>query len=349
MGASQQVYVDRFTSVARKVEIAKARLIFYAAFPRPVLEAIGISAIAAIAFYISNRSIDGSNVLPVLGAFSLGLLRLLPYVQQIFAQWSGMYHGQQMLADVMQAMNYFQPMGAKASVSDDAEPQISFTHEIQLNDVGFNYRDVAEPVLTGANLTITKGDFVGIVGQTGSGKSTLVDILMGLLPPVQGSLKIDGRVVDSNNRHRWREKVAHVPQRVYLSEGSIESNIAFAVPEDLIDHGKVKQCATNAQIDGYIESLPQGYQTEVGENGVRLSGGQRQRLGIARALYLQCEVMVFDEATNAVDADTEKGILSALKNLDENITIISIAHNDEAVRHCDHVYQVVNGKITRLE
>jgi len=349
MGSSQRVFAEHFTSAAEKVEIAKARLVFYAAFPRPVLEAIGISAIAAIAYYINRGSIDGRSVLPVLGAFSLGLLRLLPYLQKIFSQWSAMYHGQQMLVEVMQAINMDDKPQLSLTTETSKVMALSFEEEIKLDNVGFNYRDVTEPVLQGASIEIKKGEFVGIVGQTGSGKSTLVDIIMGLLPPTQGQLKVDGQVIDDMSRGLWRQKVTHVPQRIYLSEGSIMSNIAFSVPEDEIDIARVKQCAARAHVDAYIESLALSYRTNVGENGVRLSGGQRQRIGIARALYAQCEVMVFDEATNAVDAQTEKAIINELKNIGDNITVISVAHNDEAVRHCDHIYQVGDGVITRAE
>lgn len=348
MGSVQPVFIKNFTAVTQKVEVARARLIFYAALPRPVLEAIGISTIAVIAYYISQGSIDGDSVLPILGAFSLGLLRLLPYIQKIFAQWAGMYHGHQMLIDVMHAMNDFKEPIVNSEIDVREIDSVLFDKEIRMENIQFRYRDTDKPVLKNANLIIKKGEFVGVVGLTGSGKSTLVDILMGLLPPTEGCLSVDGVAITELNREAWRMRVAHVPQRVYLSEGSILSNIAFAVPEDQVDMERVKRSAKSAHIDDFIRSMPLQYQTNVGENGARLSGGQRQRLGIARALYARCDVLVFDEATNAVDKKTEKAIISELKILAQDVTVISVAHNEVAVSQCDHIFQVIDGSVTRI-
>lgn len=345
MGSSQSVYVDRFETVAEKVETGKARLVFYSGFPRPILEAFGISAIAAITYFVNKGSTTDTHLLPMLGAFSLGLLRLLPYIQQIFAQWSKMYHAQPMFNDVVRAMNNFEPIdNHTVSLSTEQTAAVSFDSRIKLDNADFNYLHGDLPVLKQINLTINKGDYVGIVGPTGSGKSTLVDLLMGLLTPTQGALLVDGVVIDESNRHQWRRKVAHVPQRVYLADGTIEENIAFAVADDQINQARVCKSAERAHISEYIESLPDKYQTRVGENGVRLSGGQRQRLGIARALYAQCEVLVFDEATNALDKDTEQAIINELLNLSEYMTIIAIAHNNEAVKHCRQIVRVADGQ-----
>lgn len=344
MAGSQEVFVQRLGELAQKTETATARLNFYNAFPRPLLEAIGITTIALIAWVSFSGVFTFDNLLPMLGVFTLGMLRLLPYIQAIFGQWTKIFNGQQILAEFITEMDNF-VMTGEPVLKLARQLEMDYRHSIELVDVGFSYQGTHGPVLTGLNLTINKGEFIGIVGPTGSGKSTVVDILMGLLPPTRGTVLIDGAPLHDANRAAWRRRVAHVPQKIFLTQGTMAENIAFSVQDDQMDWERIHRCAAQAHIDEYIRTLPEGYDTRVGEDGTRLSGGQRQRIGIARALYSHCDVLVFDEATNALDAATEKAVLAGILQLEHEYTIIMVAHNLQAVEHCHRKLVVENGNV----
>jgi len=190
------------------------------------------------------------------------------------------------------------------------------------------------------NLSLKKGSRIGFIGVTGSGKSTLIDIIMGLLPTTNGNLAIDQQLIDNQNRRAWQAHIAHVPQNIYLSDSSISENIAFGVSKDKIDHQRVKKAAQQAQIAELIEGWKDGYQTFVGERGIRLSGGQRQRIGIARALYKKADILIFDEATSALDNETEREVMAAIEELGEEITVLIIAHRLTTLKECDKIVKL---------
>ena len=189
---------------------------------------------------------------------------------------------------------------------------------------------------------------MGFIGETGSGKSTVLDIVMGLLIPTHGSLVIDGVPIDNSNLKQWQKHIAHVPQNIFLADGSIEENIAFGSPNNKIDFNRVREAAKQAQINDSIESLPNGYKTLIGERGVRLSGGQRQRIGIARAIYKKADVIIFDEATSALDSETENAVMEAIDNLSKELTILIIAHRLETLKNCSLIVEIGNGGIKRI-
>jgi ATP-binding cassette subfamily B protein len=211
--------------------------------------------------------------------------------------------------------------------------------------VRFRYAPDAPWVLDDFNLTIRKGARVGLVGSTGSGKSTALDLLMGLLMPTQGELLVDGEPIVGERIRAWQNTIAHVPQSIFLSDASLCENIAFGVPRNAIDLERVKQAARRAQIAEFIESRREGYEARVGERGIRLSGGQRQRIGIARALYKQASVLVFDEATSALDNATEQSVMNAIGGLDRDLTILLIAHRMSTVRRCDCIVELGAGRV----
>ena len=198
------------------------------------------------------------------------------------------------------------------------------------------------------DLIITKGSRVGFIGITGSGKSTLLDVIMGLLSPTNGHLEVDRERITIKNQRSWHSHIAHVPQTIFLSDGTIMENIAFGVPKHLIDHQRVMQSARQAQIAQSIESWPNGYQTMVGERGIRLSGGQRQRIGIARALYKQADVIILDEATSALDNETEEAVMDAIDNLSADLTILIIAHRITTLRNCSQIIKLNHGRIESI-
>ena len=233
---------------------------------------------------------------------------------------------------------------AQADLADSPAP-LPLEQEIRLQGVSFRYSPDGPWVLRDLDLRIGCGERIGIVGETGSGKSTLVDLLMGLLEPSAGTVLVDGATLEGSRLRAWRASIAHVPQSIFLADASIAENIAFGVPKAQIDQQRLERAAQQAQIAGFITSLPQGYATAVGERGVRLSGGQRQRIGIARALYKQAAVLVLDEATSALDQVTESEVMEAIHALSPNLTIVMIAHRMATLENCDKLVRIKRGAL----
>jgi len=231
-------------------------------------------------------------------------------------------------------------------VDRPASKPLSFSRQISIKQLSFRYSPQMPWVLRNLDITITKGSCIGLIGTTGSGKSTLLDIIMGLLQPTEGIISIDDYSIKGNSRP-WQAHIAHVPQTIFLSDSTIEENIAFGVPKSQIDHARVRLAAKKAQISEIIETWPKKYETFVGEQGVRLSGGQRQRIGIARALYKQADVIIFDEATSALDNETEQAVMQSIDDLNADLTIIIIAHRLTTLKNCTHIVELANGCIKR--
>ena len=222
-----------------------------------------------------------------------------------------------------------------------------FEREIHFDHVSFRYSAASTLVINQLELTIRRGQRLGIVGKSGGGKSTFLDLLMGLLSATAGSIKIDGVELTGALQVAWRARIAHVPQHIFLADTSIAENIAFAVNPEEIDYERVQRVAHEAQIGTVIESWPEQYHTKIGERGIRLSGGQRQRIGIARALYKRAEVIVFDEATSALDNETEHAVIEAIQSLEKKLTVIMVAHRLSTLRFCDEIIELQDGKIAR--
>jgi ATP-binding cassette subfamily B protein len=217
-----------------------------------------------------------------------------------------------------------------------------------LEQVVFRYAPDAPLVLQNLNLTIPKGSRVGFVGSTGSGKSTLIDIIMALLDPIEGSLMVDDVPINSNNSRSWQSHIAHVPQTIFLADSTIAENIALGIMSRNVDLERVRKAAQQAQIADIIESWDKKYDTIVGERGIRLSGGQRQRIGIARALYKQADVIVFDEATSALDNDTERTVMKAINSISKEITLLIIAHRLTTLKDCDQIIELSDGQVSKV-
>ncbi len=277
----------------------------------------------------------------VSGALALGAQRLLPTLQQIYYTWANIVGNHASLADTIALLD--QPLPVE--LLQPIPAPLPFQDAIRFDAVRFRYTGDGPWVLDGLNLTIPKGARVGFVGSTGSGKSTTLDLLMGLLMPTEGELLVDGQLISGNRLRAWQQTIAHVPQSIYLADTTLAENIAFGVPPDTIDLDRVQRAARQAQIADFIESRPEGYQAYVGERGIRLSGGQRQRIGIARALYKQASVLVFDEATSALDNATEQSVMDAIEGLSSDLTILLIAHRLSTVRRCDTIVELEHGRV----
>jgi ATP-binding cassette subfamily B protein len=339
---TQEVFSEIYRVSDRRVRTAQGRQILLAGSPRFVVEGFGMIAIAILAVVASHGGAD-TSVVPVLGALALGAQRLLPIVQQMYSAIVTVRSSEGSLWDSLELLEQPFPEGT----GESAEP-IPFARSIELRDVSFRYAPNLPSALEGVRLTVARGERIGIFGPTGGGKSTLLDIIMGLLSPTTGAVVIDGLVLDEHSMRGWQRHVAHVPQSIYLSDASVAENIAFGQPRADIDMARVREAARIAQLLPVIEKLPQGFDTHVGERGVRLSGGQRQRLGIARALYKRADVIVFDEATSALDTQTEEELMTAISGLSHDLTIIMVAHRLTTLRECDRLVEIAGGRVARV-
>ncbi|MCX5576718.1 ABC transporter ATP-binding protein [Kaistia terrae] len=326
---SQEVFIQRFEEVEARLRTAQATNNFLAQTPRFIVEGLGVVLIAGLALLLSFR--DGGLIaaIPLLGALALGAQRLVPLMQQIYSGWAMALTNGTMLHDILDILRL--PNAPQFEAPRDGD-KLPFGREIVLECVGFRYPSAGRPALENVSLTIPKGARVGIVGKTGSGKSTLMDLVLGLLSPSQGRILVDGVQIIDPNRIAWQAQIAHVPQAIYLADATVAENIAFGVPKHAIDRARVESAARQAELMDVIKRLPEGFDTFVGERGIRLSGGQRQRIGIARALYKQATVLVFDEATSALDNETEDGIMQSIARIGDDITVFIIAHRLNTIR-----------------
>jgi ATP-binding cassette subfamily B protein len=337
---SHEVFERRLMALQREARRLRTLSNFIQAGPRFVVESAGIALIALLSIHFSRQPGGIVAAIPVLGALALGAQRLLPLVQAIYLGWTSYSVNCKHLADVLKLMRV--PVRANGSRGTAAERPFS---QLELRRLCFKYGKCASTLaLKDIDLVIARGERIGLIGKTGSGKSTLADVLMGLLLPTSGEMRIDGVVVDEATVAGWQAQIAHVPQAIFLADDTIAANIAFGV-EGEPDNERVRQAAERANLRGFIEQLPEGVMTRVGERGVRLSGGQRQRIGIARALYKKATLLVLDEATSAVDHETEAAIMESVASLDRDLTIILIAHRLTTLAGCDVVYRLDGGSI----
>jgi ABC-type multidrug transport system fused ATPase/permease subunit len=341
LDGSQSVYCDIYRKADIPLRRAQGNNIFIGGSPRYIMEALGMSLIAVLAYSFNGQSGGIVSVLPVLGALALGAQRLLPALQTIYSAWTSIAGAHASLDDTIELLE--QPVLEEA-LQPGLVPLL-LQRDIRFKDVSFRYADNGPWVLEGIDLAIPKGSRVGFVGNTGGGKSTALDLLMGLLLPTKGALLLDDQHLKGDRLRSWQRSIAHVPQSIYLADASIAENIAFGVAPQDIDLDRVKEAAQQAQIGDFIENRLEGYQATVGEQGIRLSGGQRQRLGIARALYKRASVLVFDEATSALDNATEQSVMEAIKGLSGDLTILLIAHRLSTIKHCDIVVELDQGRI----
>ncbi len=333
---SQQFYCNIYRNSEVPLRRAAANNIFINQSPRHIMDIIGITLIASVAYMMTRGDGDINIIVPILGAFALGAQRLLPALQQIYSSFSTIRGSEASLKDVLILLNQKIPEYINKHVSSE----FSFEKEILLENVRFRHTKNSPWILKNINLLFYKGTKIGFVGETGSGKSTLIDIVMGLLSPTEGNLVIDGYKVNDQNIRQWQSRIAHVPQNIFLSDNTIEENIAFGIPKEEVDLGRVKVAAEQAQISELIDGWKDGYQTHIGERGTRLSGGQKQRIGIARALYKKADVLILDEATSALDNTTEHLVMEAIESLNRNVTVFIIAHRLTTLRSCDRIITI---------
>ena len=336
---SQPIFAAKFAAIDGRFRRAQAANQFMAVVPRYTIESGSIILLAVTAIVVSTRPGGIVAALQMLGALALGAQRLLPMIQQLYQGWTQIAGARGAMADIAALLDADRDRDGSGVAVAPLSRDVTFTA------VAFRYSGGSQDVLRCVDLVIPRGARIGLVGRSGSGKSTFVDLLMGLLIPTGGEIRVDGLTLNADALASWQAQIAHVPQAIFLTDGSIAANIAFGREPDDIDRDRVREAARLAELDGFIATLQDGYDTLVGERGVRLSGGQRQRIGIARAMYKQARVLVLDEATSALDAQTEASVIEAIRRLPGDLTVVAIAHRTSTLSFCDQILRVENGAI----
>lgn len=327
-----------------------ARLNIYARavgqLPQYIMETAVLGGLVLFVLYALSREGSAAAVIPLVSLFAFAGKRLMPALQTIYASVAQIYYNQAVLDRFYEDLAPTAMAGDAPDCGAESGPELIFRERILLEDVSFSYGGDRPPVIDRINLEIPRGSVVGFAGPTGAGKTTLVDVILGLHSPGEGRIKVDDVSLGPENIRRWQWKIGYVPQEIYLCDDTVRRNITFGIPERLIDDGRVRKAAAGAALDGFIETLPQKYDTVIGERGVRLSGGQRQRVGLARALYGDPEILVLDEATSSIDGIAEEAVLAALRSSAGKRTILMVAHRLNTLKDCDVIYILERGRIT---
>lgn len=338
-------YEDAFTGPAWKFERHRVSSQIIAQMPKYALEAVAFGGILLIVLYYLALGRNMQAILPIVGLYAFAGYRMMPALQAMFQGVSNLRFRLPALEAIYEDL--MQKKGRRNEAKPPADPvPLTVREAFALRDVTFTYPGADAPALRDVSLRVPVGHSVGLVGATGSGKTTTVDVILGLLRPQQGALTVDGRSVTDAMLPAWQAQLGYVPQSIYLADDTIRRNIAFGLSDETIDEAVVRRAATIANIADFIEQdLPEGYDTTVGERGVRLSGGQRQRIGIARALYHDPDVLIFDEATSDLDNATERAIVEAIDRVSSDKTIVQIAHRLTTVEGCDTIYVLDQGRV----
>ncbi|WP_296990584.1 ABC transporter ATP-binding protein [Thalassospira sp. UBA1131] len=341
LDSNHELYEREFVVSDRSLRRARANIQIISDVPRYVIEAGGLVFFGILAYVLSSQGILTES-LPGLGVLALGIQRLLPTLQLAYAAWACIQGAQRAVVSTLEFMDLELPR------EDRATKPMLFNRSIEVKALYFSYGEDHNSILKGIDLHISRGARIGVVGKTGSGKSTLLDILMGLLVPTDGAICVDGVEVDFHEPSGWHRLVAHVPQTIFIADASIGENIALGIEPNMIDEERVRWCLEKSQLSEFVDQLPKGLDTVVGEHGAWLSGGQRQRIGIARALYKSARFIVLDEATSALDESTEAEVMQSIESLGDDITIVMVAHKLNSLRYCDKIVELRDGEIYRV-
>ena len=343
VGGLEQTYIDRFSVAAETYARTGASASVLAQLPRYILEVITFGGVLLMLLFLIRQSGSFNNALPIISLYVFAGYRLMPALQQIYTSFASLTVTIPSLDNITDDIKSNERFTELQLQDQDV---LSINKSIVLNNIYYNYPNASRTALNDININISAKTIVGIVGATGSGKTTTVDIILGLLEAQKGTLEVDGQIITKKNSRSWQRAIGYVPQHIYLSDDTVSANIAFGIDPENINHAHIEKASKIANLHNFVvNELPEKYQTTTGERGVRLSGGQRQRIGIARALYHNPQVLILDEATSALDTETEKAVMDAINNLNKDITIILITHRLSAVKDCDQILLLEKGKI----
>ena len=342
----EKTMLERFRPPSRRLARADVISHIIREIPSLAMQAIVFGGMMLVLLYLMTVHGSIAGALPVFATFAFAGYRLMPALQNIYKQVATLRVTRPSLDALVEDLTQLEPLDTRSRKDGEPERREAFTSAIELEGVVYTYPGAPRPALNDVSLKIPVKATVGLVGSTGSGKTTTVDVLLGLLEPQQGTMRVDGEVIDRSNVRAWQRSIGYVPQHIYLSDETVAGNIAFGILPDNVDMEAVERAARIANLhDFVINELPNGYQTHVGERGVRLSGGQRQRIGIARALYHDPDVLIMDEATSALDNVTEGLVMKAVNNLSRQKTMVIIAHRLSTVRYCDCIFLLEQGRV----
>ncbi|MDA9217623.1 ABC transporter ATP-binding protein/permease, partial [Candidatus Pelagibacter ubique] len=337
-----EIFVKHFADSAYIFAKTQATYKVINVLPRFLVEIVSFGGILLILLYIMFQKGTFIDALPIITLYVFAAYRLMPALQQIYSSITQLTFIGPSVDSLYNDFNNLKSLNA----NQEDQNILSFNENITLKNVNFNYPETSKGSLIDVNLSIPSRSTVGLIGTTGSGKTTAIDIILGLLEPQNGTLEVDGHIITQQNLRSWQNSIGYVPQHIYLMDNSVAANIAFGIDPKEIDQKAVEKAAKIANLHDFVTNeLPKQYQTTIGENGSRLSGGQRQRIGIARALYHNPQVLILDEATSALDNETEKLVMDAIYKLNKKITVILVAHRLNTLKNCDIVFKMDQGKI----
>ena len=345
VAAKEGYFLEEFDDSYSKLANVSRRYAVFNNAPRLVIETVCIVGLLGYMLFTVVNGGDLNAMLPQLTAFGLAAVRLMPSVNRISTHLSTIAYYETSLNFVCDNLNI---AGLKAVEKKEKVQRMHLEKEIRLEGIRFHYPNSEKQIFENAQMCIPIGDSVGVIGASGAGKTTVIDILLGLLTPQEGRIVADGKEVQANDA-AWLSDIGYIAQNIYMLDTTIRANVAFGVREDAMDEERIWEVLREAQMEEFVRSLPEGLDTEIGDRGVRLSGGQRQRIGIARALYHDPELLVFDEATSALDNDTEAAIMDAINALKGRKTLVIIAHRLKTIENCDRLYKVENGSIVETK
>lgn len=337
-------FIEKFRYAAYRSSILLTRKFFLSKIPKPIVETIAVAGIMMIAVLMVAQGRPVTTIIPVLTLFVMATVRLMPAIQTITKAVTKLRYNLVVIDPIYNDITELAEYRKRFLADREKQERLELMSSIEIRDLHYAYPGSTEQALRGVSLVIPKGQSVAFTGPSGAGKTTIVDVLLGLLEPQHGEIKVDGKNIQEH-LSAWQRNIGYIPQFIYLSDETLRSNVAFGIPDEEVDDQRVWQALKLAQFDEFVRNMPEGLDTVIGERGVRLSGGQRQRIGIARALYHDPQVLVMDEATSALDNVTEKQIIKAIEKLKGERTIITIAHRLTTVMNCDCIYYMKDGRI----